>query len=74
MKIGRRRREEAEVESSAMNDIMFFLMLFFLIASTLANPNVINITLPKANHHYGSYQNIANYGKGGGQGNGKRKG
>ncbi|MFM1792249.1 MAG: hypothetical protein RLZZ252_603 [Bacteroidota bacterium] len=48
MKIGRRRREEAEVESSAMNDIMFFLMLFFLIASTLANPNVINITLPKA--------------------------
>ena len=48
MKIGRRRREEAEVESSAMNDIMFFLMLFFLIASTLANPNVINIMLPKA--------------------------
>lgn len=31
-----------------MNDIMFFLMLFFLIASTLANPNVINIMLPKA--------------------------
>jgi biopolymer transport protein ExbD len=27
---------------------MFFLMLFFLIASTLANPNVINIMLPKA--------------------------
>jgi len=48
MKIGRRKREEAEVEASSMNDIMFFLMLFFLIASTLANPNVINITLPKA--------------------------
>ena len=31
-----------------MNDIMFFLMLFFLIASTLANPNVIKIMLPKA--------------------------
>jgi biopolymer transport protein ExbD len=27
---------------------MFFLMLFFLIASTLANPNVIKIMLPKA--------------------------
>lgn len=48
MRVGRRRREEAEVEASSMNDIMFFLMLFFLIASTLANPNVINIMLPKA--------------------------
>lgn len=48
MKIGRRRREGAEVEASSMNDIMFFLMLFFLIVSTLANPNVISIMLPKA--------------------------
>jgi biopolymer transport protein ExbD len=48
MKIGRRRREEAEVESSSLNDIMFFLLLFFLIASTLANPNVIRVTLPTA--------------------------
>ena len=48
MNLRRRAREEAEVESSSMNDIMFFLMLFFLIASTLANPNVIKIMLPKA--------------------------
>lgn len=48
MKLRRRAREEAEVESSSLTDIMFFLMLFFLIASTLANPNVINIMLPKA--------------------------
>lgn len=48
MKLRRRHREEAEVESSALNDIMFFLLLFFLIASTLANPNVIKIMLPKA--------------------------
>lgn len=27
---------------------MFFLLLFFLIISTLANPNVIKIMLPKA--------------------------
>lgn len=31
-----------------MSDIMFFLFLFFLIISTLANPNVIKLTLPKA--------------------------
>lgn len=48
MRIHRRRREEAEVESSALNDIMFFLLLFFLIASTLANPNVIQVLLPNA--------------------------
>ena len=47
MRLGRRKREEAEVESSSLNDIMFFLLLFFLIASTLANPNVIKIMLPK---------------------------
>lgn len=48
MRNRRRRREEAEVEASSLNDIMFFLLLFFLIASTLANPNVIQIMLPKA--------------------------
>lgn len=48
MKIGRRRRVEAEVFSASMNDIMFFLMLFFLIISTLANPNVIKVMLPNA--------------------------
>jgi biopolymer transport protein ExbD len=31
-----------------MNDIMFFLMLFFLIASSLLNPNFIKVNLPKA--------------------------
>ena len=31
-----------------MNDIMFFLMLFFLIASTLVNPNIIKLLLPSA--------------------------
>lgn len=34
--------------SASMSDIMFFLFLFFLIISTLANPNVIKLTLPKA--------------------------
>lgn len=39
---------EAEVHTSAMNDIMFFLLLFFLIASTLTNPNVVKLLLPKS--------------------------
>jgi biopolymer transport protein ExbD len=44
----RQRGATAEVHTSAMNDIMFFLLLFFLIASTVTNPNVIKLILPKA--------------------------
>jgi biopolymer transport protein ExbD len=44
----RQRGVSAEVHTSAMNDIMFFLLLFFLIASTLTNPNVIKLLLPKS--------------------------
>jgi len=44
----RQRGVSAEVHTSAMNDIMFFLLLFFLIASTLTNPNVIKLRLPKS--------------------------
>ncbi len=32
----------------SLNDIMFFLLLFFLIISTMSNPNVIKLMLPKA--------------------------
>ncbi|KAI9435666.1 MotA/TolQ/ExbB proton channel family-domain-containing protein [Russula earlei] len=31
-----------------LNDILFILLLFFLIVSTLANPNVIKVSNPKA--------------------------
>lgn len=48
MAIKRNRRFQAEIPTSSMSDIMFFLFLFFLIISTLANPNVIKLTLPKA--------------------------
>jgi biopolymer transport protein ExbD len=44
----RSRRASAEMHTSAMNDIMFFLMLFFLIASTVTNPNVVKLVLPKS--------------------------
>ncbi len=44
----RHRGASAEIHTSAMNDIMFFLLLFFLIASTVTNPNVIKLVLPKS--------------------------
>jgi biopolymer transport protein ExbD len=48
MAIRRNKRFHAEVATSSLSDIMFFLLLFFLIISTLANPNVIRMTLPKS--------------------------
>jgi len=41
-------REKAEPHTSALNDILFILLFFFLIVATLANPNVIKLTVPKA--------------------------
>ena len=37
-----------EVFTSSMNDIMFFLMLFFIIISTLLNPSMIKVSLPNS--------------------------
>jgi biopolymer transport protein ExbD len=46
MKLKRRHKEGAEVSTESLNDIMFFLLLFFLIISTLVNPSVIKLALP----------------------------
>jgi biopolymer transport protein ExbD len=40
--------EGAELDTGPLNDILFILMFFFLIISTLANPNVIKMSNPKA--------------------------
>lgn len=46
MNFRRKHKESAEVSTESLNDIMFFLLLFFLIISTLVNPSVIKINLP----------------------------
>jgi biopolymer transport protein ExbD len=51
MNFRRKKRFEAEVATSSLNDIMFFLLLFFLIISTVANPSVIKVLLPKAKNN-----------------------
>ncbi len=44
----KRRAFHDEDAMAAMNDIMFFLMLFFLIIATMSNANIIKILLPKS--------------------------
>jgi len=46
MNLRKRKDLTAEVFTSSMNDIMFFLMLFFLITSTLLNPSMVKVSLP----------------------------
>ena len=48
MKIERRKLRTAEVYTASLNDIMFFLLLFFLIVSTLVTPATISVLLPKS--------------------------
>ncbi len=48
MNLRKHLRNTPETHTSALNDILFILLLFFLIISTLANPNVIKLSVPKA--------------------------
>jgi len=47
MNIRRKLKSHAEVHTGALNDILFILLLFFLIVSTLANPNVVKVDTPR---------------------------
>jgi biopolymer transport protein ExbD len=42
----RKRHRDSEVSTDSLNDIMFFLLLFFLILSTMVSPNAIKVALP----------------------------
>jgi len=44
----RLRDEHSEVDTGPLNDILFILLMFFLMISTLANPNVIKMSVPRA--------------------------
>jgi biopolymer transport protein ExbD len=48
MNLRTRRQRTIEVYTASLSDIMFFLLLFFLITSTLATPNVLKLLLPNA--------------------------
>mgnify|MGYP001266346425 CR=1 FL=1 len=48
MNLRQSRSYSPEVYTGSLNDIMFFLLLFFLILSTMVNPSVIKLLLPKA--------------------------
>jgi biopolymer transport protein ExbD len=42
------REQQAELDTGPLNDILFILLMFFLMISTLANPNVVKMSVPRA--------------------------
>lgn len=48
MDLKRKKRYVGEVYTSSLTDIMFFLLLFFLITSAFATPTVLKLLLPNA--------------------------
>ena len=58
MNIRRKLRAHGEIHTGPLNDILFILLLFFLIAATLANPNVIKLSQPKAKSDTKSKQTV----------------
>lgn len=52
------RDEHSEVDTGPLNDILFILLMFFLMISTLANPNVIKMSVPRAKSDTRSKQSV----------------
>lgn len=50
MAIRRKSKLIKESGSSAQTDLMFLLLMFMLMATTLINPNALKLTLPKSSN------------------------
>ena len=54
----RLRDNHNEVDAGLLNDVLFILLMFFLLVSTLANPNVVKVNNPKGKSDTRVNQNI----------------
>ena len=48
MALKRNTKVDAQFAVSSMTDIVFLLLIFFLVTSTLINPNALKLLLPKS--------------------------
>jgi len=48
MAIKRTTKVDPNISMSSMTDIVFLLLIFFLVTSTLVNPNALKLLLPKS--------------------------
>src|SRR5574344_28900 len=59
MAIKQRCKVEAGFSMSSMTDIVFLLLIFFLVTSTLINPNALKLLLPKSTNQISSKQQVS---------------
>jgi biopolymer transport protein ExbD len=58
MKFRKKHGNESEVFTDSLNDILFILLMFFLITTTMANPNVVKVNNPRGTKDTKAKQNI----------------
>jgi len=59
MNIRGRNKIKPEFNMSSMTDIVFLLLIFFMLASTLVSTNAIDIVLPKASGRTENNQSVS---------------
>lgn len=59
MSLKKRSKVSAEFNLSSLTDIVFLLLIFFMLTSSLASPNAKNLKRPQSNSKTPSPQNIA---------------
>ena len=59
MAFKRRAKSEPSFSMSSMTDIIFLLLIFFLITSTLVNPNALKLLLPKSSNQVSSKPEVS---------------
>lgn len=59
MALKRRNKVEASFAMSSMTDLIFLLLLFFVMASTMSSPNDIKINLPQSRAKTNTKQVVA---------------
>ncbi len=55
MTIKRSRKPNPNFNMSSMTDIVFLLLIFFMVTSTLINPNALKLLLPKSTNQTSSH-------------------
>ncbi len=61
MALKRRNQRRVEFNSSSMSDLVFLLLIFFMLTSTLVAPNAIKLLLPQSNSRTMAKQTVTVY-------------
>ena len=59
MALRRTTKADPNMSMSSMTDIVFLLLIFFLVTSTLVNPNALKLLLPKSTGQVGAKATVS---------------